>query len=438
MKVGRLFAVTMVVGAIGAVAWAGPATAATGPIAGTVTNQSAQPLEGVEVCTWVAVNPIDGNENCAKTDAAGEYSIPGSVSGSKVRFVATKTTGASYAPQWFDGVSGGAAHAEEATPVTEAQVLAGVDAVLAPGARIRGTVLSTATSAPVAGLTVCPGAAVSHEGDMTRCAQTEGAGTFALSNLAPGSYKLEFTPDEGVNIVAKTFAAIPVGESEELVVTAHLVPGVEVTGTVDDAATGQHVVWPSEGGGLGNVDVCGLSTESGERVKCAQQQQDGEYALAGLPAGGYVISYGEDFKEEGVVVHADGYVRQYWRGVPTFEEADWIIGGAGAIFEGHDATLTKGAEVWPGEEPSGEELLHVGSGEIITATLSPPFGGTPIPSGPAPFATITPHRIPPKVVSCKKGFRRVVKGGTSRCVKINKKPKKHHPKKHHAKKAAHR
>jgi hypothetical protein len=77
--------------------WAATAAAAAA-IAGKVTNSSAQPLAGIEVC---ALDPNTFGEECAQTDSEDEYSIPGSGPGEKVHFYARENKAPSLAPQWY-------------------------------------------------------------------------------------------------------------------------------------------------------------------------------------------------------------------------------------------------------------------------------------------------------------------------------------------------
>jgi hypothetical protein len=424
-KLGRSFGVAVVLCALAALACAGSALAASGPIAGTVTNQSDQPLEGIEVCAVVPPGPIvASSEECEYTDAAGEYSIPGTGPGVKVRFYDPETEGTSYAPQWYPGV----AHYEEATAPTEADIEAGIDAVMGPGAKFKGTVVDYSTSAPLTGITICPDPPAFHEAEEIRCTHPDGDGSFVLSGLAPGEYRIEFEPNEGVNYVKEVFGPITLNAGSVIETEARLKRGVEFKGTVYDTTTGEPVEWPSGGTQQGTVGVCGLSTSDGARVKCVSVDQHGEYALAGLPAGGYVLSFSEAEKEEGLELHPDGYVRQYWDHVPTYDEATWVIAGAGIVLEGYDASLTPGAEVWPGEEET--PVTTGGSGELPGSGL--PSLQTPLT---LPTTPVTPIAKPKPKVKCKKGFRKVTKKGRARCVKIKVKPKKHH---HPRKKVSHR
>jgi hypothetical protein len=434
MKAARLFAVMAVVAAIGALAWAGPA-AATTPIAGKVTNQSAQPLAGIEVCA-VVFAPY--RETCAQTDVAGEYSIPGTGPGYKVHFYDPDGVAPSRSPQWYPGVP----HPEEGEAVTEAEITAGIDAAMTPGAEISGTVVgSSLGGAPLAGIKVCPDPTTVPAGEVAICDETGANGRFVLSDLGAGAYTLVFDPGEGINYQPKTFTTPPLSSGFAVEAEIPLKRGVEFEGHLTDGTTGLPV---EPFGGPGSTPtVCALEAFTEERVKCVPVGAGGEYALAGLPTGSYVLVFAEDLKEDGVVVSSDGYVRQYYDDKSNLEEALVFLIEAGAVKTGADATLVRGEEIWPEEEEettweliSEESIIPVGIGGGETISTPNQFVGAPA-ATPPPFA-MPPHGPKlPMVVTCKKGFHRVTKSGQSRCVEI-KKPRKHSPKKHHAKKAAHR
>jgi hypothetical protein len=220
-----------------------------------------------------------------------------------------------------------------------------------------------------------------------------------------------------------------------------LVRGAEFEGHLTDGTTGQPVEPTSDPSTT--TKVCALESWSEEVVKCVPVGAGGAYALAGLPTGSYVLVFGEDVKENGVVVSADGYVRQYYDDKSNSEEALVFLIEAGAVKTGVDATLVRGEELWPGEEESPWEVISeeninpagIGGGETIFTPNR--FVGAPAPT-PPPLTTTAHRPGRPKVTACRKGLHRVAKGGQSRCVKITKKLEKHRSTKHHAKEAAHR
>jgi hypothetical protein len=442
MKAGRLFAVMIVVGAVGMLTWAGSATAAAGPIAGTVTNQSAQPLKGIKVCA-VVLAPY--RETCASTDAAGEYSIPGTGPGYKVHFYDPDGMAPSRAPQWYPGVL----HPEEGEAVTEAEIASGIDAEMWQGAEYRGEVDGNDTGDPLTGVEICVTPSPVRVGEVPVCDESDVSGKYVLSDLGPGSYRITYEPGEGMNYQAVHFTTPPLDERSVIGLNERMLRGVEFQGVLTDGATGLPV---SEFGGPGRTPtVCALEPFTEVRVKCVPVGAGGEYAIAGLPPEGYVLVFGTDTKEDGVDLYPDGFVRQYYNDKSNFEEGLVMIGVAGTVKTGLDATLVRGEEIWPGEEeeaPSelvGEEVGDAGTnggGTTGTFTSTPNQAGgavaVPAPPPPNSFGVARPQaNVLPKY-TCKKGFHRVAKGGTSRCVKIKKTPRKHRPKKHHAKKAAHR
>ena len=148
-------------------------------------------------------------------------------------------------------------------------------------------------------------------------------------------------------------------------VEAHLVPGIEIEGTLTEMGTGTPIEGLSPPHSV--PAICALNPTTQARVKCATPESGGKYSIAGLPAGTYAVSFAVDWVEEGLDLHPDGYVRRYWNEVPTFGEATLLTGTAGVVFDEIDAVLTKGEEVFPNCEVPSACPPPPSSGETSSA-----------------------------------------------------------------------
>jgi hypothetical protein len=410
----RLGALAAAFCAVAALLWAGPATAVAAGLSGQVTNGAAAPLEGIEVCAE-SRGPL-GSAACARTDSQGEYSIPSAGAGYFVHFYTHDNSAPSYAPQWYPGKH----FSEEAEPVAEADV-AQVDATMGPGGAVSGRVYNVRNNQPIEAVEVCPVATVFRDHEITYCAHTDANGKYALRGLAAAEYRFEFNTSGNVNFVEETSPALPITTGGEKILEAGLVPGVMVRGTLTEAGTGVPV------GGLGapysTPTICALDAGTEERIKCTYPDLDGHYSLPGLPSGElFGIAFALDVVEEGLDLNPDGYVRRYWNEVPAWDEATLMLGGGGVTIAGRDATLTRGAEVFPDCEVASACPPPDSDGQ----SPPPPFAGT-IPGGAVP--AVPPPLLQPEV-HCKKGYLKIERIAKTRCVKIHKK-KKHKHRRHH-------
>jgi hypothetical protein len=401
--------------ALAALFSAGSAAAAPGEIHGKVTDHLGEPIAGITVCAE-GLSSLIGNECDWNTDAEGTYSISGLQAASyRVGFHVEGSPSLNYVQQWYSGK----AHPEEADPVELAEGESReINAQLQTGGEIQGTVANENTDVPIEGVQVCAQLlGFFQDGEVGYCGRSNAAGEFTVKNLGTGQYRLEFRTEGHVNYVEELFpqppGSIPLTAGGVIEVEAHLVPGVEIEGTLTDLAAGTPIV-----GLLAPYSVpaiCALDPATQARVKCATVESGGHYSIAGLPAGTYAVSFAVDWVAEGLDLHPDGYVRRYWQEVPSFDEATLLAGTAGVVFDEIDAILAKGEEVFPNCEvqsaclppPSGETSS---AGSAITSTTT------------LPQAKPTP-RPPARRPRCKKGFRRAMKSGHARCVKISKRHK---------------
>jgi hypothetical protein len=157
-------------------------------ISGTITAAATgAPVEKVEACAKLVETkpgPELKLERCAKTNAAGGYTIDGLVPGQwSINFYAQQAEA--------DVVS--APYAQPTVEVGPQQNLPGVSQALIPGGQIAGTVRLAGTGAPVGGVQVCVTMASSPT--PLGCVHTPSSGAYRFMRVWPGSYKVVFSPE---------------------------------------------------------------------------------------------------------------------------------------------------------------------------------------------------------------------------------------------------
>jgi alpha-tubulin suppressor-like RCC1 family protein len=258
----------------------------TGYIAGEVTSAATnEPIEGAKVCATI-VNGT-GSWRCATTNAGGNYTIAAHGSGSyEVRFWAP--SGSAYVmDEYYDGKRS----SSEADTVSVASGLttSGIDAQLANGGRIAGTVVSASTKAPIEGVEVC--APESSSG----CVLTDTKGEYAISGLQAGGYGVEFHIASGLYLsqywknkrsaVEGQLVPVTTGQTTSGI-SAELEPvSGAITGTVRDDARNTTIK---------GIGVCAYEVGKEEEKlfgQCATTDSAGEYTITGLTGKEYIIEF---------------------------------------------------------------------------------------------------------------------------------------------------
>src|SRR5207248_2343365 len=149
-----------------------------------------------------ALNASTGSQlGFTTTNASGQYTISALPSGSyKVEF--TDCSGAGYLPQYYNGKPSFAT----ATPVAlEAPAtVSGINAKMALGAKITGTVTNNAASpAPLGKMCVY---ALSTPGLVTASATTNESGQYAIRPLPTGSYRIEVSDCKGTDYITQYYS----------------------------------------------------------------------------------------------------------------------------------------------------------------------------------------------------------------------------------------
>ncbi len=187
-----------------------------GRIAGTVT--SAKTGHGVGEVLVCAFGEEEEAGGCALSAASGSYVIPGLPTGRYV--VGFDGDEQGFAIQYYREVG----LPSEATEVSLSgtQTVAGIDARLQAGGSISGTVRSGLTGRTMEGVLVC---ALSPAETAVTCAVSEEDGSYDLTGLPPGDWRVGFEAGRGYAVeywreVTEFASATPV----------HIAPGASVPG----------------------------------------------------------------------------------------------------------------------------------------------------------------------------------------------------------------
>ncbi|MFN2537216.1 MAG: carboxypeptidase regulatory-like domain-containing protein [Mycobacteriales bacterium] len=319
-------------------------TSNRGSIQGTVITPEAP----VCIVAWVSGDGF-GQQGSVQLAASGPYSInnlaPGT--GYHVQFSGCGVSDA-LSEMWNDvrseGPNNGPAGA--AITVVAGQATTGIDATLAWGACILGTVTDDAQQ-PLA----TTGHVEDLNGRVVRSFTTDPqTGAYQAAALDPGQYKVYFaTP--GPNYVPGYYdtqlleadaTVVTVASGTVTTVNQSLHTSAHLTGTVRNAS----------GSPLSNVIV---SARTGGYLSQAVTDATGGYQVDYLPSGSYVV----DFLSCSSVSNC--YVHEFYNDHLVVDAADFLTVPYGATVTGIDAVLTAGAGTV--------------SGQVLDATCTCPLVG---------------------------------------------------------------
>ena len=219
--------------------------AATG-IAGTVTGPDGAPVAGAQILVRTYGNQITAA--MTRTDASGAYTVH-VAAGDYIIGAINDTTTSTAASTWWTSSSTPATSQFKAEKVTVASSTLTRNFTLAAGARLAGTITTSDTSQPLAGIVVTLVDFVS--GQTLMYITTQPDGTFSF-NVAPGTYYVSArnstlqpyatavyitgTPTGGSNKCLATGVTLAAGDSKTGAMT--LEPGHQISGLVSDPTTG--------------------------------------------------------------------------------------------------------------------------------------------------------------------------------------------------------
>ena len=284
--------------------------------------------------------------------------------------------------------------AADPVTVSSGQTTTGIDAALASGGRVTGTVTEEGTGNPVSD--VCVFAENPTTGAELGFANPDGAGTYAVEGLPTGNVKIEFNPcgsgawvTEFYNDKPDLSSADPVSVTAGFTtsgINAQLVAG----GTIIGSVTG-----PS------NQRVEGICVEAnrtdGPGSGLATTDPNGDFEISGIPAGSYDVQFTD--------CTSGTYVSEFYNDKPDAASADAVVVTAGGVTSGIDAQLA--FDVTPpsltiDSGPSGftnDSTPTFGftaeAGAIVSCSIdtgSPTFGPCSNPSSHTPSAPLPDGR----------------------------------------------
>ncbi len=311
--------------------------AKAGKISGTVTDkENGAKLAGI----CVSASGADGGGS-AQTASDGTYTVRGLDAGPyKVQF--SDCAGTNYLSQYYNGKDS----FQSADPVSVATgaTTSGIDAKMAQGGKISGTVTDTASPGnPLSN--ICVGAyqigASGGFGGFYGFAQTDASGHYTITGLHSGGYGVGFSDCSTGAYVGQYYNNKPDYSSADRVavtqgqtaanINARLQKAGKISGKVTDKVSGD---------GLPNQCVVAQPTSGSGSGGYTQTDTDGTYTISGLAPGTYKVQFSCDgfFGDS-------SYAVQYYNGKPTSGTADVVTVTAGQETKAIDAKLAKAGSV---------------------------------------------------------------------------------------------
>ncbi len=271
---------------------------------------------------------------------SGAYTITGLPAGSyAVHFIDGCGNATDYADQYYNNQY--TLETANAVSVTAGGAATAVNASLALGASISGTVTDSATGATVSG--VCVTATDTTNFGLFAAASTTSSGTYSILGLDPGSYIVGFQVcnNSSVDLQSQWYNGAPspstatpltlVSGTTDTAIDAALLPGGAISGKITSASTGKSLsgicVYASAMGGSAPTYAFGSSTSTGA------------YTLEGLAAGSYAVEFYTDCGNKG------NYVPQYYNDAPDYQSATAVPVTVGQTTGSINAAMAPGGAI---------------------------------------------------------------------------------------------
>jgi hypothetical protein len=252
--------------------------------------------------------------------------------------------------------------------------VAATTAVFAAGtasAAINGSISGTVSggSGPVCVLVL------DATGQAVASAASDDDGHYTVDQVPPGSWTVEFDPDDGC-LSAQTAQAIQYysDASTPATATAVSVSAGETTSGIDGAlVTGATITGTVRDGGLSALSgVCVvLEDTAGRPVLRQPTDANGDYTLTQLPPGRFILQ----FVDDDCAGQAEQYAPIYYPDASTPSDAQVIALQAGQVLGPTDATLTRLPSSAGGTAGTGQTGTSTGAETGTSGKASTPATG---------------------------------------------------------------
>ncbi|NNF69407.1 MAG: hypothetical protein HKN01_06515, partial [Acidimicrobiia bacterium] len=341
-----------------------------GDVTGTVTDGS-DPLEGICVSAWDAGRSFRGGDS---TDAFGAYAITGIASGIDVFIQFEDCLNGVLATEWWDDADSWMT--SDAVTVPDAAAAIDIDAVMAPGGSISGTVVDGMSTpdpgddTPIEGICVTAGFQNGETGGET---VTDALGTYTIAPLRTGSYRV-FFEDCSNDIFQPEWwddQHLEPNANPVIVTAPAATPGIDAT--LDDGGSISGLVTLAGSDPTEPIDgVCvTLTTTDFAFFERIDTEADGTFSFTGLVDDDYLVSFADCFPRP-------NYVPEWFDGASGSGTATAIAVVDNADVIDIDADLVLGATIsGTVTDPEGAGLsvcvqfsdeFAIGMGTVVSGT----------------------------------------------------------------------
>jgi Carboxypeptidase regulatory-like domain len=282
---------------------------------------------------------------CANTDPQGHYVINGLETSSYHVFFSDQRP---YVGQSYDE--------GRTVRLTQGETLAGVNASLLTGTTISGVVTSASTGEPMNEVEACVDERVGEEVS-GYCTEPNEAGEYALTGIPTSTDMVEFRPRSNIYEYETQYwnhVGVSTEATELHTTTGEAITGIDAALTARYGAISGRVLSAPGGERISLAEVCATNMNGG-RTRCAETNLKGEYEIAFLPGGSYIVKFSTPHQRP-------GYRSQFYDDKSSEGEAVGVAVGAGTTTQSIDAELVP--------EPVVEEREGTGTGSRIGGIVS--------------------------------------------------------------------